>query len=209
MGAFQRSTISTITLGFTGSRHRSGENASRRCFSLSRGMRQRLALARSLLHRPRLLLLDEPFAGLDPVAAVDLRESLARLVDTTETTVLIASHDLAHVEKVCTQVAVVSAGRVLASGAPGSLGSGKGDLEVEIIGKGLSTEILSALANEIPLTSYALDGDIARIVCSAEAHVQLASRLSQRGVLIQELRTRGNTLEDVFLSLVGPQRVEG
>lgn len=66
---------------------------------LSRGNRQKVALARALLHNPRLLILDEPFVGLDPVAAANLRTLIRARVDAEGTTVLVTTHDLAHVER--------------------------------------------------------------------------------------------------------------
>jgi ABC-2 type transport system ATP-binding protein len=79
----------------------------------SKGMRQRLAIARALLHRPRLLLLDEPFSGLDPEAAVELRAQIVSLASEQGMTVFLTTHDLAHVEKACQEVAVLVAGKVL------------------------------------------------------------------------------------------------
>jgi ABC-2 type transport system ATP-binding protein len=69
----------------------------------SRGMKQKLAVARAMLHRPPLIFLDEPTAGLDPAAAAGLRDDLARLVDQEGTTVFLTTHNLAEAEKVCGQ----------------------------------------------------------------------------------------------------------
>ncbi|MGH9269999.1 MAG: ABC transporter ATP-binding protein [Ilumatobacteraceae bacterium] len=85
--------------------------------ALSRGMKQRLSLARSLVHDPELLILDEPASGLDPRARVELRE-LVRTLNAMGKTIIISSHILAELEEVCTHVAVMEAGRLLASGTP-------------------------------------------------------------------------------------------
>ncbi len=85
--------------------------------SLSRGMKQRLSLARALIHDPQLLILDEPASGLDPRARVELRE-LLRGLNTMGKTILISSHILAELEEVCSDVAIMEAGRLLASGPP-------------------------------------------------------------------------------------------
>jgi ABC-2 type transport system ATP-binding protein len=82
---------------------------------LSRGMQQRLCLAHALVHDPQVLLLDEPASGLDPRARVELRE-LLRELRTLGKTILISSHILPELEELCTSVAIVDRGRVLASG---------------------------------------------------------------------------------------------
>ncbi|MCB9394065.1 MAG: ABC transporter ATP-binding protein [Acidimicrobiaceae bacterium] len=85
--------------------------------SLSRGMKQRLSLARALVHDPDLLVLDEPASGLDPRARVELRD-LLRGLNAMGKTIIISSHILAELEEVCSHVAIMEAGRLLASGPP-------------------------------------------------------------------------------------------
>ena len=85
--------------------------------SLSRGMKQRLSLARAMVHDPELLILDEPASGLDPRARVELRELLLQLNQMGKT-IVISSHILAELEEVCTDVAIMEAGRLLAAGPP-------------------------------------------------------------------------------------------
>jgi ABC-2 type transport system ATP-binding protein len=85
--------------------------------SLSRGMKQRLSLARALVHDPAILILDEPASGLDPRARIDLRGLLAELAAMGKT-VLISSHILAELEEMCSHVAILETGRLLASGTP-------------------------------------------------------------------------------------------
>ncbi len=89
--------------------------------SLSRGMQQRLCLAHALVHDPQVLLLDEPASGLDPRARVELRELLRELRNLGKT-ILISSHILPELEELCTSVAIVDRGRVLASGTIAEIG---------------------------------------------------------------------------------------
>jgi ABC-2 type transport system ATP-binding protein len=175
----------------------------------SRGMRKKLAIARALLHRPRLLLLDEPFAGLDPAAAVELRESFVALVSNEGTTLFLTSHDLGHVEKACSRVAVVQAGRVLATGAPSELARGASAIQVEITGAGLSEEVFSAMSREQLVLQYSLEEGLARVTCTREARPRLAAELIRRGVAIDEVRTKRTSLEEAFLALVRPTEAEG
>lgn len=85
--------------------------------SLSRGMKQRLSLARALVHDPELLVLDEPASGLDPRARVELRE-LLKTLNTMGKTIIISSHILSELEEMCTDVAIMEAGKLLAAGPP-------------------------------------------------------------------------------------------
>jgi ABC-2 type transport system ATP-binding protein len=96
-----------------------------RVSTLSRGNRQKVALARALLHNPRLLLLDEPFVGLDPVAAAKLRELIRARVTAEGTTVLVTTHDLAHVERLCDDVSILHEGRVVKSGSLAEIRAGE------------------------------------------------------------------------------------
>jgi ABC-2 type transport system ATP-binding protein len=88
--------------------------------ALSRGMKQRLGLARSLVHDPQVLILDEPASGLDPRARVDLRGLLLELQRMGKT-VLISSHILSELEEVCTYVGILEAGRLLVQGRPSEM----------------------------------------------------------------------------------------
>jgi ABC-2 type transport system ATP-binding protein len=85
--------------------------------SLSRGMKQRLSLARALVHDPALLILDEPASGLDPRARIELRHLIENL-NAMGKTILVSSHILTELQEVCSHVGIMEAGRVLASGSP-------------------------------------------------------------------------------------------
>ena len=87
---------------------------------LSRGMKQRLCLARTLVHEPDLLILDEPASGLDPHARIELRELLKELRSLGKT-ILISSHILTELAEMCTHVAIIERGRLLISGRVGDI----------------------------------------------------------------------------------------
>lgn len=88
--------------------------------SLSRGMKQRLSLARALVHDPALLILDEPASGLDPRARIELRHLLVNL-NAMGKTILVSSHILTELQEVCSHVGIMEAGRLLASGSPADI----------------------------------------------------------------------------------------
>ena len=179
----------------------------------SRGMRQKLAIARALLHRPKLLLLDEPFTGLDPGAAVELRERIATLAKENEVTVLMTTHDLAHVEKSCSDVAIMRAGRVVATGSPNGLGRST-DCDVLASGRGLTRSLLEGMATSGLIEAFSMTAEVAdddsgeaRITCSQKLRARLGVELVERGVELMELRAVRGSLEEAFLSIVGSTAV--
>ena len=102
--------------------------ADRKVKTYSTGMRQRLGLAAALLHRPRLLVLDEPTNGLDPVGMAEMRALLRRLTE-QGTTVFLSSHLLHEVQQVCDRVVILNRGRLVAQGPVSDLLTGRRDLE--------------------------------------------------------------------------------
>ncbi len=102
----------------------------------SRGMKQKLAVARALLHHPQLIFLDEPTAGLDPVAAAALRDDLAKLTANDGCTVFLTTHNLAEAERLCALVGVINRGKLLAVGRPDELRARSGSERAEIVATG-------------------------------------------------------------------------
>jgi ABC-2 type transport system ATP-binding protein len=105
-----------------------GEAIGRKYRTYSHGMRYRLGLAQAMLGRPDLLILDEPTTGLDPAHVIEIRDAISTAAR-CGTTVLLSSHQLAEVERICTHAAVMSAGRLLMSGALSDLLNGSRSLE--------------------------------------------------------------------------------
>jgi ABC-2 type transport system ATP-binding protein len=99
--------------------------------SLSRGMKQRLSLARTLVHDPELLVLDEPTASLDPDVAYRVRTGLLDVAANDGTALLVTSHNMREVERLCERVVFLAAGKVVADGSPTEVADafGHGDLE--------------------------------------------------------------------------------
>ena len=95
------------------------DRADERVESWSRGMRQRLHIAKTLLHQPSVLILDEPTIGLDPGAALDIRRLIARLVP--EQTILLTTHDMHEAEELCAEIAIIDHGEIVAQGTPARL----------------------------------------------------------------------------------------
>jgi len=150
--------------------------------SLSRGMKQRLALARALVHDPEVLVLDEPASGLDPRARVELRTLLGELRAMGKT-VVISSHILTEMEEMCSHVAIMEAGRLLASGEPGEIGDRL---------RGGHQVVVRLAGGE--LLRYTVTGE--------DAQRDLLHRLIvDEGLPVVEFREEGAGLEQLFMDV--------
>ncbi|CAN5814687.1 ABC transporter ATP-binding protein [soil metagenome] len=172
--------------------------------TLSRGMKQRLSLARTLVHDPDLLVLDEPASGLDPRARVQLRELIAELHRMGKT-ILISSHILAELESICTHMAVIDEGVVKAQGDLGSIRSAltgarrvrvrmsDGDVDTAFDHLRTHPEVTEA-AVERGMVDFMMVGDDA-------VSSRLLEELVGVGVSIYEWRVETAGLEELFLQL--------
>jgi ABC-2 type transport system ATP-binding protein len=142
LGAAMRAQRTEELLTHFGLWERRQETASR----LSRGMQQRLALARALLPRPTLLFLDQPAAGLDATSAELLRHELAGLAAEENVTVLLTTETLADVEPICQRIGLMHDGRLLVEGSPEELGGHAAGARLEIIGWGFTDAMIALVS---------------------------------------------------------------
>ncbi len=172
----------------------------------SRGMKQKLAVARAILHRPQLLFLDEPTAGLDPVAAAALRDDLARLVAREGATVFLTTHNLGEAERLCQQVAVIREGRLLAVGHPDKLRAQGGKPRVEIIGRGFSEAVVARLRARPEVAGVeVVNGRLAVDLRGQVETAPIVKELVSAGAEVEEVRKGQASLEEVFLTLVNEE----
>jgi ABC-2 type transport system ATP-binding protein len=169
----------------------------------SRGMKQKLAVARALLHRPPLIFLDEPTAGLDPVAALALREDLASLAARERVTIFLTTHNLDEAEKLCHRVGVIRKGKVLAVGTVEQLCRNNGSPHVEISGKGFNDTIVQVLRSRPEVASVRRDNGHLSMELAHDAEIApLVNALTASGAQIEEVRKSKASLEDVFVDLI-------
>jgi len=170
------------------------ERAGAKIDHLSGGMKRRLMIARSLLHEPRLLVLDEPTTGLDPQVRQEIWQRLEELRRVSGVTILLSTHYMEEAEKLCERLVVIDQGKILATGTPGELVSAQVSryaLEVRDVG-------------DLPLRKTR-DGVAA--VTRNNAHYYFASDAEVLTPLMKEYEGRRrmirlSNLEDVFLQLI-------
>jgi ABC-2 type transport system ATP-binding protein len=178
--------------------------------TLSKGMSQRLALGRTLIHDPSVLVLDEPAAGLDPRARIELREMIHRLAVELQKTVLISSHILTELGEICDSAAIIEAGRLLASGTMAELNQAQRASEGRCEGSAISVRVLRdaeklehILCQEPSVRNVTLAEHVASFEFTGdEAELSaLLKRLVRAELDVVEFRGRVESLEDAFMAI--------
>jgi ABC-2 type transport system ATP-binding protein len=170
---------------------------------LSRGMRQRLMLAKTLIPDPRVLLLDEPASGVDPQGRIELKNILRRLAD-EKRTVVISSHILTEMDEFCTSVAIMERGRLKVGGKIDEVNQrilGDTLISVEVLGDGALLESIvhsSGKAGPVERKNQHFEF---RFQGDQESASELLSALVHGGVRVASFERRRDNLEDLFLKV--------
>lgn len=170
--------------------------ANRKVRGFSVGMLQRLGVAAALMTRPDLVILDEPTSGMDPPGIQEMRALIRSLADSEGVTVILASHQLLEVQRVCDRVAIFNKGRLAAEGKVSELMAGAGE-RLRLSGTPLAT-MMGVLGERGTIEGDAVLASLAR----AEAPALLRT-LIEKGVDIDEARWVGGDLESVFMAETG------
>jgi ABC-2 type transport system ATP-binding protein len=169
----------------------------------SRGMKQKLAIARALLHSPSLIFLDEPTAGLDPLAASALRMGLADLARRDGVTVFLTTHNLAEAESLCQLIAVIRRGRLLAVGAPADLRAQASNPELVVRGRGFDPALIHALEARPEVAAVTrLNGHLRVSLRQPGQTSGLVRWIVSQASEVEEIGKETVSLEAVFLKLV-------
>ncbi len=180
-----------------------GEFANRLADQLSGGMKQKLGLAIALVHRPKVLLLDEPTGGVDPVTRQDFWQLIIRIVRQEGVAVLISTPYMDEASR-CTRVGFVNRGRLIMEGAPGAITTRLNGRIVELAGE--PRDKLRHLAQaDADVEDVQVFGDRLHLRVKAQSAERVMTRLPEtlrlRGGNVQRIRSIPPTLEDVFIEL--------
>jgi ABC-2 type transport system ATP-binding protein len=169
----------------------------------SRGMKQKLAVARAVLNRPAIVFLDEPTAGLDPEASVSLRADLVSLAAKDGTTIFLTTHNLAEAERICHLVAVIRSGRLLTVGSPAQLRAQSGSPQVTFSGAGFTPQVIDDLRHAPGVTAVHQEDGRLTAELGPDGRIPLLVRLLvEAGAELEEVRPGQTSLEDAFLTLM-------
>jgi ABC-2 type transport system ATP-binding protein len=172
----------------------------------STGMKQRVKLAQAIVHDPELVFLDEPTNGMDPQGREDMLDLIVRIHRTLGIAVVVSSHILEDIERVCDYVVILDSGRLVVAQPIGDLGeSGKGDLLVRVEGDPAAfADRLSAAGLAVAPALEADFGDELLVRNDGErVYDEIRNAAADLGLPLRLLRERGRTLEDLYLGNVG------
>jgi len=185
-----------------------GERADEKVGGYSKGMKQRLALARALLHKPEVLFLDEPTAALDPVAARHVNTLVETLARREGCTVFLCTHNLVEAQRLCNRVAVMQHGNLVALGTPSELTRQyvrrlDVALEVDPLQMDLAVETLQKVP-ELTTSAPKREKDVLTLTLSGRDSIpELLSLLVQHKVRVYRLAPQEANLEEVYFALNG------
>ena len=182
------------------------EVANQRVETFSTGMRQRLALARTLLHDPEVIFLDEPTNGLDPVAAHQVNELIANLAEEKGRTVFLCTHNLVEAQKLCDRVAVMEHGRLVAIGTPTDLIQQyvrrlDVDIETALNQTDAALQLISSASSLTRSLPQHTNGKLTLTVTGREAIPELLNLLVRNNIRVYHMAAHQPTLEDVYFAL--------
>ncbi len=177
--------------------------------TLSYGYRKRVGIAQAVVHRPPLLILDEPIAGLDPAQIVEMRELVHGLRG--EHTLVLSSHILTEISQTCDRILVMQEGRVVASGSEQELAAGLGEgRRISVRVRGRKDQVEDALKGVEGVSSWELtetDGGIHALISSEkDRRAEISRVLVKAGLDLIEIARPEGELESVFLRLTGEGR---
>lgn len=172
--------------------------------SYSKGMRQRLSLARAMVHNPQVLILDEPTAGVDPTGQIEVRNIIKELTASGQKTVFLSSHNLDEVQRICNRIAIIDKGQIKAYGQTDYLrrSMGKGVVTIET-----GSEISPALLNELQKHTELgyLERKQTALMFAPPKNVQVSdiiNWLTAREVRIEAALRSEATLEEMYSTLL-------
>jgi len=169
--------------------------------TFSKGMKQRLAIADILVKKPKVAFLDEPTSGIDPAGINQMLDLIKQIAHENNMTIVMSSHQLNQVERICTHVGIMSKGKMVAEGALSQLSrkAGGGSIMIDVQLAEVTDEIVSAIRATSGVIKVERSGDVLNITCNEDLRRQISRVIQEKGGLVTQMKLRTLALEDIYL----------
>jgi len=169
--------------------------------TFSKGMKQRLAIADILVKKPKVAFLDEPTSGIDPAGINQMLDLIKQIAHENNMTIVMSSHQLNQVERICTHVGIMSKGKLVVEGALSQLSrkAGGGSIMIDVQLAEVTDEIVSAIRATSGVIKVERSGDVLNITCNEDLRRQISRVIQEKGGLVTQMKLRTLALEDIYL----------
>jgi ABC-2 type transport system ATP-binding protein len=169
--------------------------------TFSKGMKQRLAIADILVKQPRVAFLDEPTSGIDPAGITHMLDLISQIARENNMTIVMSSHQLNQVERICSRVGIMSKGKLVVEGAISQLSkkAGGSGVVVEVQLTEITEDILNGIRNTKGVLKIERTGDTLLITCSEDLRRQISRAIQDKGGLVTQMKLHTMALEDIYL----------
>jgi ABC-2 type transport system ATP-binding protein len=170
----------------------------------SKGMKQKLAICRALLHQPKILFLDEPTAGLDPVSQRMVREEILALKASENVTIFLNTHNLDEAERVCDEIAIINKGKIIARGHPDEIkAEAMSDSQILVTAEAFPADVVAQLSALPYVKAVEANGQRLQVTTDSPTRsVEINRLLVSQDVAVSELHRQQASLEEIFMQLV-------
>lgn len=176
--------------------------ADREVKTFSRGMEQRLAIADILIKTPRVAFLDEPTTGIDPEGVKEILDLISRIAREQKMTVVLSSHQLPYVQRICSRVGIISKGQMVVEGSLDQLGretlaGGKFMIELQLVE--ITSELVDCIKKIDGVVSVERQGDLLVVSCTEDLRPQIARTIVEANGLLVQMKIQSYALEDIYM----------
>ncbi len=171
--------------------------------TFSKGMKQRLAIADILVKRPKVAFLDEPTSGIDPAGIIQILDLISHIAKENNMTIVMSSHQLSQVERICSHVGMMSKGKLVAEGSIEQLGkkAGGGKFAIEVQLAEITQDIVDGIKSIKGVLSVDRTENTLNITCSEDLRRQISKVISDKNGLITQMKLQSYGLEDIYMKV--------
>jgi ABC-2 type transport system ATP-binding protein len=169
--------------------------------TFSKGMKQRMAIADILVKNPRVAFLDEPTTGIDPAGITQMLDLISQIATENNMTIIMSSHQLNQVERICTHVGIMSKGKLIIDGSINQLSkkAAAGKTQIEIQLAEITQEIIDSIKEIKGVTKVERHEDLLIVSCSEDLRRQISRAIQEKDGLVIQMKLQSYALEDIYL----------